>query len=129
MNECLRPTPTHHLPILSGIQPPELRRVRVSLSLAYRGSLDPDHILYGFLNGSSDACQERLRSRHLLVPAAWNLLNNFARLSIRASEWTNHKWNAEYYKNTPWFRNFVSRTGDRPVGCACPEQLGLSSTA
>ena len=32
---CLRPTPTDHLPILSGIEPAELRQP----SLAYRGSL------------------------------------------------------------------------------------------
>ena len=41
---CLRPTPTDHLPVLSGIQPAELRRLGATLSLAYRGSLDPDHI-------------------------------------------------------------------------------------
>ena len=45
---CLRPTPTDHLPILSGIQPAELCRMGATLSLAYRGSLDPDHILHGF---------------------------------------------------------------------------------
>ena len=46
---CLRPTPTDHLPILSGIQPAELRRMVATPSLAHRGSLDPDHILYGLL--------------------------------------------------------------------------------
>ena len=50
---CLRPTPTDHLPVLSGIQPAELRRMGVTLSLAYRGSLYPDHTLYGLLSGSS----------------------------------------------------------------------------
>ena len=42
---CLRPTPTDHLPILSGIQPAELCRLGVTLSLAHRESLDPDNIL------------------------------------------------------------------------------------
>ena len=50
---CLRPTPMDHLPVLSGIQPAELRRMGATLSLAYRGSLDPDHILHGLLSGSS----------------------------------------------------------------------------
>ena len=59
---CLRPTPTDHLSILSGIQPAELRRLGATLYLAYRGSLDPDNILYDLLSGSSDACQGRLRS-------------------------------------------------------------------
>ena len=47
---CLRPTPTDHLPILSGLQPAELRRLGATLSLAHRGSLDPDHILHGLLS-------------------------------------------------------------------------------
>ena len=47
---CLRPTPKDHLPVLSGIQPAELRRLGATLSLAYRRSLDPDHILYGLLS-------------------------------------------------------------------------------
>ena len=82
----------YHLPVLSGIQPVELRRMGATLSLANRVSLDPDHILYGLLSGSSDARQVRLRSRRLFVSAARNLLDNLARLGIRASEWTNHKW-------------------------------------
>ena len=98
---CLRPTPTDHLPVLSGIQPAELRRLGATLSLAYRGSLDPDHILHGLLSGSSDNRQVRLRSRRPFVPDAWNLLDNLARLGIRASEWTNHKWKTDYCENAP----------------------------
>ena len=117
---CLRPTPTDHLPVLSGIQPAELRRMGATLSLAHRGSLDPDHILHGLLSGSSDTRQARLRSRRPFVPAAWNLLNNLARLGIRASEWTNHKWNAEYCENASRLRAFVPETGARPVGMGLP---------
>ena len=83
---CLRPTPTDHLPVLSGIQPAELRRMGATLSLAHRGSLEPDHILYGLLSGSSDTRQVRLRSRLPFVTGARNLLNNLARLGIRTSE-------------------------------------------
>ena len=32
VTECLRPTPTDHLPILSGIQPAELRRLGATVS-------------------------------------------------------------------------------------------------
>ena len=86
VTECLRPTPTDHLPVLSGIHPAELCRMGATLSLAYCGSLDPDHILYVLLSGSSDTRQVRLRSRCLFVPAARNLLDNLARHGIRASE-------------------------------------------
>ena len=46
---CLRPTPTDDLPILAGIQPAELRRQGATLSLAYRSTMDPDHILHGLM--------------------------------------------------------------------------------
>ena len=45
---CLRPTPTDHQPIHSGIQPAELRRMGATLFMAYRGSLGRGHILYSF---------------------------------------------------------------------------------
>ena len=117
---CLRPTPTDHLPVLSGIQPVELCRMGATLSLAHRGSLDPDHILHGLLSGSSDTRQARLRSRRPFVPGARNFLDNFARLGIRASKWTNHKWKTEYCENTFRLRAFVPETGARPVGMSLP---------
>ena len=120
---CLCPTPTDHLPVLSGIQPAELWQIGGTLSLAHRGSLDPDHILYGLLSGSSDTRQVRLRSTHSFVPVAQNLLDNLARLGIRASEWTNHKWNVEYCKNASRLHVFVPKTSARHVG------MGLSKAA
>ena len=83
---CQHPTPMDHIPILSGIQPAGLHRPEETLSLAYRGPLNFDHILYGLFSASSDAHQERLNFKHSLVPAARNLLNNLADLSIRASQ-------------------------------------------
>ena len=81
----LRLTPTEHQPVLSDIQPAELRRLGATLSCAYHGFLESDHMLHGLLSGSSDARQERLRS-HACLPAARNMLNNLAGLSIWASK-------------------------------------------
>ena len=117
---CLRPTPMDHLPILSGIQPAELRQLGATLSLAHRGSLDPDHILYGLLSRSSDTGQMRLRSRRPFAPASRNLLDNLARLGIRASEWTNHKWKTEYCVGAFRLRVFVPGTSARSVGMGLP---------
>ena len=58
----------------------------------------------------------RLRSRCPFVPAARNLLDNLARLGIRASEWKNYKWKTEYCENASRLRAFVPETGARPVG-------------
>ena len=120
---CLCPTPMDHLPTLSGIQPAELCQLGVTLSLAHHKSLDCNHTLYGLLSGSSDACQERLQSRRPFVPVAQNLLDNLAELCIYISEWTNHKWNAEYCENSSRLCVFVPRTSAKPVG------KGLSQAA
>ena len=118
---CLRPTPTDQLPVLSGIQPAELRRLGATLSLAYRGSLDPDHILYGLLSGSSDTRQVRLRSRRPFVLAARNLLDNLARLLN--GKITNGKRST--VKMLPG--SVLLCPGPVPglLGWAYPEQLGL----
>ena len=117
---CLRPTPTDHLPILSGTQPAELFRLGATLSLAHRGSLDPDHIWYGHLSGSSDTSEVKLRSRRPFVPAARNILDNLARLGIRVGRLGNHKWKTEYCENASRLRAFLLRTGARPVGLGLP---------
>ena len=59
-------------------------------------------------------------SRHLFVPAAWNLLDNLARLGICASDWTNHKWKMEYCENASRLHAFVPGTGARPAGMGLP---------
>ena len=117
---CLHPTPIDHLPVLSGIQPADFCQMVATLSLAHCGSLDPNHILYGLLSGSSDTCQVRLRSRHPFVPAAQSLLDNLARLGICTSEWTNHKWKMEYCEGASRLYAFVPGTGARPVGIGLP---------
>ena len=126
---CLHPTPTDHLPVLSGIQPAELCRMEATLSLTYRGSLDPDHILHGLLSGSSDTRQVTLRSRHPFVPVRgifWTTLPNLASALLNG-QITNGK------RSTVKMLSGSVLLCPRPVpgllGWAYPEQLGLSSTA
>ena len=124
----LRPTSTDHLPVLSGIQPAELRRMGATLSLAHRGSLYPDHILYGLLSGSSDTRQVKLRSRRPFVPAArnWTTLPDLASALLNG-QITNGKWST--VKVLPGSVLLCPRPVPGLLGWACPEQLGLSSTA
>ena len=117
---CLHPTLTDHFPILSGIQPAEHCRQGATLSMVYRGSLDPDHILYDLLSGLSDVHQERLRSRRSFVSTAQILLNNLAELGIRPSHWTNYRWDAEYCENRFRIYVFIPRISARPVGVSLP---------
>ena len=122
-------TPTDHLTVLSGIHPAELRRIRATLSLAHRGSLDPDHILYGLLSGSSDTHQARLRSSARLCQLRgifWTTLPDLASALLNG-QITNGKWSI--VKMFP--SSVFLCPGPVPglLGWAYPEQLGLSSTA
>ena len=126
---CLRPTPTDYLPVLAGIQPAELRRLGATLSLAYRGSLDPGHILHELLAGSPDGYRERLKSRRPFVPAARKLLQDLTELDIRTAQWTDFKWSTEYSECSSDLRAFIPRTSTRPMGMACPDHHGSGSTA
>ena len=113
---CLRSTPTDHLQASS------------QLSFAEWGNTllgspwisGPRLYFIWSIKWSSRTRQVRLRSRRPFVPAARNLLDSLVRLSIRASEWTNHKWKAEYCENASRLRAFVPRTGARPVGMGLP---------
>ena len=117
---CLRPTPSVYLPVLSGIQPAELRRQGATLSLANRSSLDPDHILHGQFHESQDICRERSKSRHSFVPAVRKLLDSLSEMDVHAAEWTNTKWDMEYSANALSLHAFIPKAGSRPLGMGLP---------
>ena len=95
----------------------------MTLSLAYCGSLDTDHIFYGLLSGSSDACQERLRSRCPFVSPAQNHLNNFAGLGICNFKWTNYRWHVKYCENKSRLHVYIPRNSARPVRMSLPQTV------
>ena len=118
---CLLPSPSIYLPVLSGIQPAELRHQGATLSLANRSSLDPDHILHGQFHESQDVCRERLKSRCSFVLAARKLLNSLSEMDVRAAQWTNTKWDMVYSANTSSLHVFIPKASTRPVGMGLPK--------
>ena len=115
----MRPTPTDYLPVLEVIQPAKLRRLGATLSLAYRGSLGPNHILYELLAGFTHGYRERLKSRRPFVPAARKLLQDLTELDS-AARWTDFKRNTEYSECSPDLRAFIPRTSTRPMRMGLP---------
>ena len=71
---CLCPTPTDNLALFSDIQPAELCCQGATLSLANHSSLDPNHILHGQLTELLASSKERMKCRHLFVPALQKLV-------------------------------------------------------
>ena len=115
VTECLRRTPSVYLPVLSGIQPAELRRQGATPSLANCSSLDPDHILHGQFHESQDVCRERLKSQRSFVPAARKLLDSLCEMDVLAAQWTNTKWDMEYSANASSLHAFIPKASTRPL--------------
>ena len=112
---CLRPISTDNLPVLSGIQPAELRRQGATLSLTNRSSLDPGHILHGQLTEPQAASKERLKSRYPFASTTRKLLYNLSELGIRAAQWTNLTWDTEYSKSMSALSVYIPRVSTRPI--------------
>jgi len=109
---CLRPTPADNLPVLAGIQPAELRRSAPTLSLGRR-AMETGHLLHSALTRPTSAVTRRLKSRHPFVPTAQQLIS-FSDNNIRAAQWVDHQWNAEWADNPTRLRTLIPEYGRYP---------------
>ena len=91
-----------------------------TLSLAHRGSLDPDHILYGLLSGSSDTRQVRLNPDARLYQLRGIFCTTLPDLASPLLNGQITNGNAEYCENASRLRAFVPGTSARPVGMGLP---------
>jgi len=94
---CLRPTPADKLPILTSIQPAELRHTGATLSLGHR-AMEPGHLLHSALTQPSSAVARHLKSRHLFLSTAQQPIS-FSDNNIRAAQWADHQCNTEWTAN------------------------------
>jgi len=105
---------TPMLPTLADIQPAELRRNGATLSLARR-AMEPHmttstgHLLYSVLTRPSGANARRLKSRHPFVTAAQHLIS-LSDNNIRAAQWADYQWNAEWTDSPTRLRIFIPGT-------------------
>ena len=91
--------------------------------------MDSKHLLRELTFRSTIAHKERLRYRHLFVPAARKLLKELNKLSIRAKQLADYKCNAKYSKVYSALGLFVPSSSDRPLGMSLPDLLGHDLTA
>ena len=123
MTGCLRPTPTDDLYALAGIQPFELRRKRVTLSLARRAQ-DPKHMLHERLLSPLYGKYWQLKFRRPFVPAALDLLNDADAVSTSAAgSWADHKWNTEWQECASRLHGFIADVDSLPSGMHFPRPV------
>jgi len=78
----------YYLPILTDIQPAELRRSRATLFLARR-AMEPRYLLHSALTRPSSANVGRLISRHPFIPDAQHLISSSDN-NRRAAQWADN---------------------------------------
>jgi len=115
------PLATPLLPILAGIQPAELRRSGPTLPLGRR-AMEPGHLLHSTLTRPSSAAARRLKSRHLFVPAAQQLISFSDNNNILSAQWADHQWNVEWADNPTRLRTLIPDTGTHPPGMTLPRR-------
>ena len=115
---CLRPTPADNLPIFTSIQPAELRRRGATLSLRRR-AMERGHLLHSVLTCPSSGVARRLKSRHPFAPVTQQLIS-FSDNHIRAAQWADHQWNAEWADDPTRLRILIPDTGTHTRGMTLP---------
>jgi len=91
--------------------------------------MEPGHLLHSALTRPSSAVARRLKSRHPLVPAAQQLISSSDINSIRAAQWADHQWNAEWLENTTRLRTFIPNTPPTLLEWPLQDQRGSGLTA
>ena len=124
---CLRPTPTDHLPVVSGIQPAELRRMGATLSLAHR-FWTRSYLVWSF----KWALRYLPSETKIQTPVCARCAESFGQ---PCQTWHQRFWmdKSQMENGILWkcFQAPCFCARDRCQACwdTYPEQLGLSSTA
>ena len=84
--------------------------------------MEPGHLLHSALTRPSSAAARRLKSRHPFVSVAQQLISISDNNNIRAAQWADHQWNAEWADNPTILRILIPDTGTHPPGITLPRR-------
>jgi len=115
VTECLRPTPADNLPILAGIQHAELHRKGDTFSLG-RCAMEPGHLLHSALTFQPGANARRLKSGHLFLPTAQQLIISSENNNIPCGAVSGSPMEYEMVGQTYKTPHFILDTGIHPSG-------------
>ena len=82
-------------------------------------AMESGHLLHSALTRPSSANARHLKSRHPFVPAAQHLISSSDN-NIRAAQWADYQWNAEWADNPTSLRTFTPDT--HPPGITLPRR-------
>ena len=112
---CIRSTPIDNLPILSGIEPPDIRRGKLSLRLHQRATAT-DHLLHGKLV-SGAFYKRRLKSRNPL-----SARHHGPAPETDADIWATNEWKRRWSQSSQQLRAYIGEPRPHPAGCDLPRR-------
>ena len=83
-------------------------------------AMESGHLLHSALTRPSSANAWHLKSRHLFVPTAHLITSSDN--NIRAAEWEDHQWNAEWADSTTRLRISIPDIGTHHPGMTLPRR-------
>ena len=116
---CLRSTPTDVLPILSGIEPPDLRRKRMLLKISRKARDTHESMLHPLLNANLDR-RKRLKSRNPMSRRMSGILEGSD--DKDPAQWLNEKWQDMWQSTNFKLKDFVPSPNNCPTGADLPRQ-------
>ena len=84
--------------------------------------MEPGHLLHSALTRPPSAVARRLKSRHPFVPAALQLISFSDNNNIRAAQWADHQWNAEWADNPARLRTVIPDIDTHPFEMTLPRR-------
>lgn len=120
LNECMglisgsiKSTPTDILPVLSGIEPPDIRRDQNTLDLRNR-ALSNNHMLNKLID--NPLLNTRLKSRYPLS-LRMNSIANADNVIISSRAWANEIWKTRWNASEHQLKQFIPSPTTNPSGC------------
>ena len=110
---CIKFTPTDILPVLSGIEPPDIRRDKNTLDLRNR-ALSNNHMLSNLI--TNPLLNTRLKSRSPLS-FRMNSIANVDNGIISSRSWANEKWKTRWNASEHQLKQFIPSPSSNPPGC------------
>jgi len=90
--------------------------------------MEPGHLLHSALTRQPSANARRLKSRHPFLPAAQHLITLIDNSNIRAAQWADHQWDAEWTDSPTRLRTFIPDTGTHHPGMTLPRRAWVRLT-
>ena len=114
VSSCIKATPTALLPVLCGIEPPDIRRKKAFISLYNRSQVVQSHLLHETL--SSQPLISRLKSRNPLFTRTHHLISHNTNTASLDS-WAKSAWKTRWSSTNFQLRDYVPQPSSKLPGC------------